>query len=45
MKQTINPGHEKKTLTLIDNIVYSRKTDLEGNPLDLTMSILLQNGN
>ncbi|OUQ16796.1 hypothetical protein B5E84_11285 [Lachnoclostridium sp. An14] len=45
MKQTINPGHEKKTLTLIDNIVYSRRTDLEGNPLDLTMSILLQNGN
>lgn len=45
MKKTINPGFRKKTLTLVDNIVYSSQKDLEGNPLPLTMSILLQNGN
>lgn len=45
MKQTIDPGYRKKTLTLIDNIVYSRQKDLEGKPMELKMSILLQNGN
>lgn len=45
MKTTINPGCKKKTLTLIDNITYSTQTDLSGNPLDLQMSILVQNGN
>lgn len=45
MKQTIDPGCQKKTLTLIDNIVYAVRTDLEGKRLELKMSILLQNGN
>lgn len=45
MKQTINPGFKKKTLTLIDHVIYSHQKDLNGNPLDLTMSVLLQNGN
>lgn len=45
MKTIINPGSRKKTLTLIDNIVYSKQQDLNGNPLELKMSILLQNGN
>ncbi len=45
MKKTIDPGHLKKTLTLIDNIVYSTKNDMEGNSLELKMSILFQNGN
>lgn len=45
MKKTINPGHSKKSLTLIDNIVYSCQKDKEGRPLELKMSILLQNGN
>lgn len=45
MKCTIDPGFKKKTLTLIDNIVFSTVKDLEGKPLELKMSILLQNGN
>lgn len=45
MKQMINPGCEKKALTLIDNIVYATVSDLEGNPLELKMSLMLQNGN
>lgn len=45
MKKYINPGHERKSLTMIDNIVYSTQTDLNGKPMELKMSILLQNGN
>lgn len=35
----------KKTLTLMDNIVYSTPNDLNGNPIELKMSVMLQNGN
>lgn len=45
MKKVISPGTGKKTLTLIDNVVYSKVVDLEGNPLELKMSLMLQNGN
>lgn len=45
MKQRICPEFRKKTLNLIDNVVYSRQKDLQGNPMELKMSILLQNGN
>lgn len=45
MKKTINPGFGKATLTLLDNIVYSVREDTEGKPLELKMSVLLQNGN
>ena len=45
MKKTINPGTAKKTITFIDNVVYSKVTDLAGNPLELKMSLMLQNGN
>ena len=45
MKYVINPGTKKKSLTLIDNIVYSRQKDMAGNLMELKMSILLQNGN
>ena len=45
MKKYINPGNQRKSLTLIDNIVYSHQKDLQGNSMDLKMSILLQNGN
>ncbi len=45
MKKIINPGTEKKTITLIDNIVYTKVKDYEGNDLELKMSIMLQNGN
>ena len=45
MKQVINPGLAKKSINLIDNIVYSHQKDLNGNPMELKMSIMLQNGN
>ncbi len=45
MKKVINPGFQKKTINLIDNIVYSHQKDLEGRPMELKMSIMLQNGN
>lgn len=45
MKKTINPGSMKPTLTLIDNIVYSRQNDLEGKPMELKLSVMLYNGN
>ena len=45
MKKVISPGTAKKTITLIDNVVYSHVKDLKGNPLALKMSLMLQNGN
>ncbi len=45
MKCEFNPGVEKKTINLIDNIVYTTVKDLQGNDLELKMSIMLQNGN
>ena len=45
MKKIFDPGTKKKTLTLIDNIVYSTVKDLDGNPLELKLSVMLQNGN
>ena len=45
MKAIFNPGTSKKALTLMDNIVYSTVKDLEGNPLELKLSVLLQKGN
>ena len=45
MKQYINPGSMKPTLTLIDNVVYSHQKNLEGKPMELKMSLLLYNGN
>jgi len=45
MKSIWNPGVEKKTINLIDNVVYSHVTDLAGSPLELKMSLMLQNGN
>lgn len=45
MKKVINPGRARKSINFIDNIVYSRQKDLEGNEMELKMSIMLQNGN
>ncbi|MGL5436276.1 MAG: alpha/beta hydrolase fold domain-containing protein [Lachnospiraceae bacterium] len=45
MKTSINPGNMRRSLTLIDNIVYSRQKDINGNDMELKLSILLQNGN
>ncbi|MDO4266829.1 MAG: alpha/beta hydrolase [Eubacteriales bacterium] len=45
MRQELNAGKMRKSINFIDNIVYSRQPDLEGNMMELKMSVMLQNGN
>ncbi len=45
MRKTINPGKSRRTINMHDEIVFSHVKDLKGNPLDLTMSVMVQNGN
>lgn len=45
MKKIINPGKERKSITLLDNIVYSKTTDDNNNEVELSLSIMLQHGN
>lgn len=45
MKYYINPERRKKTINFTDHIVYSKVKDLEGNPLDLELSIMSMSGN
>ena len=45
MRIVIDPGKERRTINFIDNICFSHVKDLEGNPLDLYMSLMVQNGN
>lgn len=35
MKKVIKPGRARKSINFIDNIVYSRQKDLEGNEMEL----------
>ena len=45
MRTVIDPGKERRTINFIDNICFSHVTDSDGNPLDLYMSLMIQNGN
>lgn len=45
MKYYINPERHKPTINFVDHIVYSRVADLEGNPLNLELSIMSASGN
>lgn len=45
MRYVIDPGKARHTINFIDNICYSHVTDLEGKPLDLYLSLMVQNGN
>jgi acetyl esterase/lipase len=45
MKSSLNPGKERRSINFLDNICYSRVSDLEGRPLDLMLSVMVQNGN
>lgn len=45
MRHVIDPGKSRRTINFIDNICYSHVTDLEGQPLDLYLSLMVQNGN
>lgn len=40
MYSVIDPGRERQTLTMTDDVCYSHVKDMENNPLDLTMSLL-----
>ena len=45
MKMTINPGKKRRSINFVDNVCYSHVQDNKGNPMDLTMALMLQNGN
>ncbi len=45
MRYYINPERRKKTVNFTDHIVYSRVKDLEGNALNLELSIMSMSGN
>ncbi len=44
MRKVIDPGKERRKINVVEDICYSHVTDLEGNPLDLCMTLMLQNG-
>ena len=45
MRTVIDPGKEHRTINFLDNICFSHVTDCMGNPLDLYLSLMVQNGN
>ena len=45
MKWTIDPGKERRSINFIDNVCYSRVTNLKGEPMELHLSLMVQNGN
>ena len=45
MHTVLDPGKERRSINFLDGICYSRVQDMQGNPLDLTLSLMVQNGN
>lgn len=45
MRIVLDPGKERRSINFLDNIVFSRVTDLNGGPVELRMSLCVQNGN
>ena len=45
MRYELDPGRARKSVNMTDNIPYAVVTDLEGRPLELTLSICAQDGN
>ncbi|MBT9777538.1 alpha/beta hydrolase fold domain-containing protein [Clostridium sp. MCC353] len=45
MKHYIDPGRKRNSINFVDHIVYSKVKDLDGNDLELDLSILAQSGN
>lgn len=45
MKGEISPGRERKSITLLDNIVFSSIAGEDGTNRELHMSLMLQHGN
>lgn len=44
MRYYINPERRKRTISFTDHIVYSRTEDLNGDPLELELSVMSMNG-
>lgn len=45
MRTTIDPGKARRSINVIDKITYSHVSDRDGNPMELQMCLMLQNGN
>jgi len=45
MKQIIDPGRVRRTVNFLDHIVFSHVKDCSGDPLELQLSLMVQNGN
>lgn len=45
MKTVIDPGKEKRSINMVDNICFSHVEDLNGKPMDLYLSLMVQDGN
>ena len=45
MKKRIEIVNQRKSISLIDDIVYSQTIDNQGNSINLYMSMLIQNVN
>ncbi len=45
MRKVIDPGRERRSINFIDNICFSHVKDRQGRPMDLHMSLMVQNGN
>lgn len=45
MRTVLDPGRARRSINFIDGICYSHVVDMQGEPLDLTLSLMVQNGN
>ena len=45
MKKFIDPGKARRSINFMDHIVYSHVQDRDGNPVNLELSLMVQNGN
>lgn len=45
MRKVIDPGKERRSINVVENICFSHVKDMKGNPVDLYMTLMLQNGN
>ena len=45
MKTLIDPGKQRRSINFIDHICYSHVKNRDGKPVDLELSLMVQNGN
>ena len=41
----LDPGKERRSINFLDNIPFSHVYDLDGNPVELRLSLMVKNGN